>query len=76
MRHAALLKCSYDLDVSLGEASNGRQKHTFAHLGEAVLGSLRHCNQSVSVQQIETRSAAGQGKTSPRSTSLTACSAV
>lgn len=46
--------CSNNMDVPMGETAVGRQEYTLAYLGEAVLGSFCHRNQSLSIQQIET----------------------
>jgi len=54
--------CSNIVDVSMGEKTNGRARHTLEDLGEAVLGRVCNSNQSVLIQQTQTRSSGCKGE--------------
>ncbi len=50
------------MDVSMGEKTNGWAGHTIEDLGEAVLGRFCYSNQSVLIQQTQTRSSGCEGE--------------
>lgn len=54
--------CSNIVDVSMGEKTNGRARHTIEDMGEAVLGRVCNSNQSVLIQQTQTRSSGCKGE--------------
>jgi hypothetical protein len=56
------LFCSNIVDVSMGEKTNGWARHTTEDLGEAVLGRFCNSNQSVLIQQTQTRSSGCKGE--------------